>query len=291
MSISLISPETLLRRMSSSMEGKFTLVDARPYADYQRAHIPGALWIGWEDWCEPAPARAKMELHQSGYWGVLAKAAPGELAKRLEQAGLSSEESIVVYADGPRSKGREGRVGWMLLYYGASSISLLDGGWSGWLQVGGAEERSITAPKRGHFPVRIQPQRRVLLARLKQAYVIGKMPLLVDTRSRAEYIGQCYDYQPRKGRLPAALHLPYIDFFDEAGHFVDRDHYLQRLPAAVRQAEYIVACCEVGVRSALFALLHEYYTGQIVANFDGSVMQWALDETLPMECEKRELPG
>jgi 3-mercaptopyruvate sulfurtransferase SseA len=39
------------------------------------------------------------------------------------------------------------------------------------------------------------------------------------------------------------------------------------------------------VRSCLFALLHELYTGKVVANFDGSFMQWALDETLPVECD------
>lgn len=196
---------------------------------------------------------------------------------------MSSDEPVVIYADGPRSKGREGRVGWMLLYYGASSVALLDGGWSGWLRAGGKGEAPVPVPVRGRFKVHIQSERRVRLSQLKQAYTDGNMPLLVDARSRAEYDGLLHDYQPRKGRLPAALHLPYTEFFTETGNFAGRDQYLQRLPAALRQAKGIVACCEVGVRSVLFALLYEYYTGQVVANFDGSVMEWALDQTLPME--------
>lgn len=286
MSITLISPQTLQQRMSYAHEEKVTIVDALPYADYQRGHIPGALWLGWEDWCEPAPARARIELRQPGYWGVLKEDEPAVLAERLGRAGLSSDEPVVVYADGSRSKGREGRVGWMLLYYGAASVALLDGGWGGWggwLSAGGQVETTLPALERGHFTVRIQPQRRVRLSQLRHAYATGKMPLLVDVRSRAEYDGLLYDYQPRKGRLPAALHLPCTAFFTETGNFVDRDHYLQQLPMGIREAEYIVACCEVGVRSAHFALLHEYYAGQIVANFDGSVMEWALDERLPME--------
>jgi thiosulfate/3-mercaptopyruvate sulfurtransferase len=283
MSITLISPEMLRQWMSDAHGRNFTLVDARPYADYQQAHIPDAIWIGWEDWCEPAPAHASAELHQPGYWGALEEAAPNELEKKLERAGLSSDKTVVIYADGLRSKGREGRVGWMLLYYGAASVALLDGGWSGWLRAGGKAESARSAPARGHFTVRIQLERRVRLSQLRQAYATGKMPLLVDARSRAEYDGLLHDYQPRKGRLPAALHLPYTEFFAETGNFVSRDQYLQRIPVEVRKAEHIVACCEVGVRSALFALLHEYYTGQIVANFDGSVMEWALDQTLPME--------
>lgn len=283
MSITLISPQTLQQWLSHTHGEKVTVVDARPYADYRRGHIPGALWLGWEDWCEPAPVHASAELHHPGYWGALEEAAPTALEKRLARAGLSSDKTMVVYADGPRSKGREGRVGWMLLYYGASSVALLDGGWSGWLKAGGKGEAPEPAPVRGRFKVDIQPERRVRLSQLRQAYATGKMPLLVDTRSRPEYDGQLYDYQPRKGRLPAALHLPYTDFFAETGNFVARDQYLQRIPLEVRKAENIAACCEVGVRSALFALLHEYYTGQIVANFDGSVMEWALDKTLPME--------
>ena len=51
----------------------------------------------------------------------------------------------------------------------------------------------------------------------------------------------------------------------------------------MRAAGRLVACCEVGVRSCLFALLHEIYTGRIIANFDGSIMEWALDTQLPME--------
>lgn len=283
MSITLISPETLQRWMSYPQKRKFTLVDARPYADYQRGHIAGALWLSWEDWCEPAPAHAGPELHQPGYWGVLKEVAPAVLEERLARAGLSSDEPVVVYADGPGSKGREGRVGWMLLYYGASSVALLDGGWSGWLSAGGQVEDTLPAPERGHFTVRLQPHRRVRLSQLKQAYATANMPLLVDARSRAEYDGLLYNYLPRKGHLPAALHLPYTDFFTATGDFVDRDHYLQHLPSTLKEAEYIVACCGVGVRSALFALLHECYTAQVVANFDGSVMEWALDETLPME--------
>lgn len=278
-----ILSSTTLQQWIFSAKHPCSIVDARPYADYMAGHIPGAIWMNWEAWCESAPAHAGSDLRQPGYWGVLAENPHDRIEQRLAQAGLSSDSPIVVYADGPRSKGREGRIAWMLLYYGACSVSLLDGGWSSWLSAGGTVETPVYEPTPGRFEVHIQPQRRVLLSQLKQAYGIGRMPLLVDTRSRAEYEGELYDYQPRKGHISGAVHVPYTDFFDEAGYFVERDRYLQRLPLAVRQAESIAACCEVGVRSALFALLHEYYTGKVVANFDGSFMEWGLDETLPVE--------
>jgi 3-mercaptopyruvate sulfurtransferase SseA len=43
-----------------------------------------------------------------------------------------------------------------------------------------------------------------------------------------------------------------------------------------------VTYCEVGVRASLLALLHEIHAGQVVAVFDGSLMQWSLDPELPV---------
>ena len=77
--------------------------------------------------------------------------------------------------------------------------------------------------------------------------------------------------------------MPFTDLFDEAGSFVTKSVYLQRLPPEVRTAERCVAYCEVGVRSCLFALLHEIHTGEVVPVYDGSVMEWSLHDSLPME--------
>ncbi len=111
------------------------------------------------------------------------------------------------------------------------------------------------------------------------------MPTMIDARSPSEYAGHSYDYQPRRGRLPGAVNMPFTDLFDEAGNYVTKNAYFERLPPQIFNADRRVAYCEVGVRSCLFALLHEIYTGQVVANFDGSAMEWALNRTLPMESD------
>lgn len=262
---------------------QYSIVDARPYANYIAGHIPGAVWMHWDTWCEQAPTYANPELAQAGYWGMLKDSAPEVLAEQLGLLGLSSDRPILVYADGPRSKGREGRIVWMLLYLGASHVFLLDGGWSGWLKQGGNVEISPPTPERGQFQVMIQEHRRVRLSQLKQAFYAGRLPLLIDVRSRLEFVGESFAYQPRMGRLPAAIHVPFIDLFDEEGSFISKEAYMERISSLIHGADRIVAYCEVGVRSCIFALLHEVYTNQVVANFDGSLMEWALDEELPME--------
>lgn len=264
-------------------EAPYIIIDARPYADYVAGHIPGALLMGWEAWCKEAPAYAGHILAQPGYWGVLREDATATLEESLRRAGVSDERPVLVYADGPTSKGREARIAWMLLYLGIPSVSLLDGGWSAWLKHGGSSDMVTPSPGYGQFHIRVQEYRRIRLQDLRQDLQGDSLPLLIDTRSQAEFTGHRHAYQPRTGRLPGAVHMPYTSLFDESGNFVTKSVYLQRLPTEVRNAERCVAYYEVGVRSCIFALLHELYTGKVVANFDGSFMEWALDRSLPIE--------
>jgi thiosulfate/3-mercaptopyruvate sulfurtransferase len=282
MTITLVSPDYVQLHIMS--DPRYLFLDARPAACYLAGHLPGAIWVGWESWCEAAPVPSDHPLAQAGYWGILNKEdETGFLQNALEQIGVSNDRPVLVYADGPLSKGREGRIAWMLLYWGLSDVYLLDGGWTAWLKQGGSGDTSTALPLHGQFHIHAQEHRRVYLRQLKQDFQRQSMPLLVDTRSRAEFLGLGNTYQPRMGRLPQAIHLPNTELFENTGYFVTKEVYLQRLPEKIRSAEYCVAYCEVGVRSCLFALLHEVYTGQIVSNYDGSIMEWALEWSLPME--------
>lgn len=151
MAITLLSPDDLLHRGNITA---FLILDARPYSRYFVGHIPGAVWMGWESWCDTPPRHAASMLAQPGYWGVLRDDTMETLAERLGRFGVSENRPIVVYADGPRSKGREARIAWMLLYWALPSVSLLNGGWSAWLRQGGDVE--TVAPQPIQSPVHLQ---------------------------------------------------------------------------------------------------------------------------------------
>ncbi len=295
MSIAVLSTEEFLRERGRRYADAI-VVDARRRRYFEHGHVPGSIWMGWETWCERAPDHAGPVLAKEGHWGVLIDAEPAWYAERLSSAGLSDDRPIVVYSDGVPSRGSEARIAWMLLYFGASEVYLLDGGWSAWLKQGGAVEVDTAAPRHGKFAVCLQPNRRRILSELKQAYHSGRLPTLVDTRSRAEFAGDGQEYLSRRGRLPSAMNVPFIDLFDPEGHFIGRERYLEQilrslrlgdgapelLPAEVRGAPELVAYCEVGVRASLFAMLHEAYTAQVVPVYDGSLVQWAHEVDLPM---------
>jgi 3-mercaptopyruvate sulfurtransferase SseA len=82
---------------------------------------------------------------------------------------------------------------------------------------------------------------------------------------------------------PREFIVPFTTLFDATGRYIDRERYVGGLPPAVRQADNIVAYCEVGVRASLFALLHEAYAGRLVSVCDGSLTEWAITSRLPLQ--------
>ena len=261
-------------------DGGPIVIDARHRHEFARGHIPGATWLGWEEWCAPPPPGAGPTLAEPGYWGGLDR--PEQLAGRLADAGIRDDRPLLVYADGPHSKGREGRIAWMLLYLGAADVRLLDGGWSAWVAAGGPVSTEARAPVVGRFAPAVRVHRRATLPELRHRYLAGTPPLFVDTRSGDEYEGRLHPYLPRMGHLPGTVLFPFADLFQPDGIYAAPSTYLERLPERARRDVELATYCEVGVRASLTALLHEIATGRIVAVFDGSLMDWGLDLDLPV---------
>lgn len=280
--ISLVRPEDLCHATGHA-SSEITFVDARTRAEYEREHIAGAIWMGWEDWCARPPRHATSGLARRGYWGVLADQ-PERIARRLGRVGLDAHAPIVVYAGGVASKGRDGRVAWMLLYFGATRVGLLDGGYQAW-----RGPRSVRPPRRrsSSFRVALDERRRARLADLRRLHHTGALPVLLDTRSLREFRGLDFRYMPRMGRIPGSVLLPFASVYDEHGRFVSRDAYRALLARIAVGGRACLAYCEVGVRAATIALLHEVHTGELVAVYDGSLMEWSLEGDLPMASERR----
>src|SRR5437868_1593232 len=226
----------------------WTLIDARTAEEFAAGHIPGAIHLCWEQWCDRPPEIAGPELAQPGYWGVLADPVINAFHKRLEELGISSSARIVVYADGPRSKGSDGRIGWMLLYLGAEHVALLDGGWQGWLQISGTVDFDVVT-RRGAFNLSLNPERRIDFDDIKNRFTHTRLPLMIDTRSFPEFAGVDYDYQPRKGRMPNSVLLEWLQIFDHEEKYVECDVFLRLLPEAVHTSSDAIFYCEIGVRA------------------------------------------
>lgn len=271
-------------------KNSISLVDARPRMDYRLGHLPGAVHAGWESFSREAPPTAKLIiqpiLRTPGYWGTLADPEQADFAGRLSAMGLDNQRKIVVYADGRASKGREGRIAWMLLYLGARDVAMLDGGidlWKSSRKRAGRLERGESYPEPGSFSVEPDRRRRLTTDWLRARLDSEDFPHLLDTRSKKEFEGRLFWYQPRMGRMPRASLLAFDDVFGEDGkRFISAKTYKSLLPPGFEDARNRGSYCEVGVRACTISLLHEIYTGEILPVYDGSMMEWSLDPELPV---------
>jgi thiosulfate/3-mercaptopyruvate sulfurtransferase len=284
--IELISAQELKLKLGNG--DKLSVIDARRLNLYEAGHIPGAINMLWESWCEDAPAQASEVLHQPGWWGKLARIPDLDLEQKLAAIGLNSDHEIIVYSDGITSKGRDGRIAWMLLYFGAQRVFMLDGGWNAWLAISDDAELELPDANESCFAINFDHTRRISLEELRSIWLeVG--PFGVDTRTREEFAGIIYDYQPRLGHIPNSINIPFSTLYANDGKFLNREEFLKNLQLNgldinrhSRQLDY--SYCEVGVRAATFSLLFELYTGRKLPVYDASFMEWAFNEDLPIAC-------
>ncbi len=259
------------------------LLDTREELEYSQGHIEGAISNQWFEWCSKAPSTAKSTLFEPGYWGNLDVDSIERIENTLGQLGVTNGGTVVVYSSGIASKGREGRVAWMLLFFGLEKVFILDGGYNCWLNSGGAvsKEASLANQKSSFekikFKVNLQKERRIELSSVKKLLdeSHGTEPLLVDTRSPLEYEGRLYDYQPRMGHIPRSVNIWYDRLFAEDGRFIGKKEFLNLLESEGAAGNIRASYCEVGVRAAAFSLIYELATGDVLPVYDGSLMEWS----------------
>ena len=120
------------------------LIDARPRADYDGGHIPGAVWLDPKVF-EPL-TRGEAATDRAAWGRVLAP------------LGVGPETEILVYDD-DRYHLPAGRV-WFWLSYAADAraVGLIDGRFSSWERAGrpvSTGETRVEAQRRGHVPTRV----------------------------------------------------------------------------------------------------------------------------------------
>lgn len=96
--VQLITPETVI-------------LDTRNPFEFSSNRIPGSINIQWSDFTFQSP-ETRGVLMTDSY----------ALARRLALWGIDPKTPVLVVGNGPRGRGEEGRVAWMLLHLGVNKI-------------------------------------------------------------------------------------------------------------------------------------------------------------------------
>lgn len=178
---------------------------------YDISHIPGAYYL---DLNQDLAAPVVEPLPAAGGRHPLPD--PNQLAMKLAAMGVTAESRVVVYDDSRFAFGA--RLWWLLRYLGHPLVSVLDGGWQGWLAAGLGVEDRVPATRPGRFRPRIQSgwlvSRDQVIEQLESG--LGER-VLVDARSPERYRGEHEPIDPIAGSIPGAINRFWQGVTDEAG--------------------------------------------------------------------------
>jgi thiosulfate/3-mercaptopyruvate sulfurtransferase len=239
-------------------------------SDYERAHIPGAVFTDWT---------ADFVDGDDHLPGQLAP--PDRFRAAAESLGIGDGDVVVTYDD--YFNIFAGRLWWALRANGHRAVRVLDGGWQSWR----AERRPTTPSQAPISPARFTPRPVpdlcCNLEEVESAMARGAM--LVDARPRHLYDGDTE--APRTGHIPGAVNVPYTELVDhDSGLFASPEELREVLAGAGIDPEDggrdVISSCGSGVSASVVCMALDLLGRPEVPVFDGSFAEWVADPERPV---------
>lgn len=236
---------------------------------YKESHLPHAVFVDWtEDIVEPG----------SHSYDALN---PDDFEKLASSLGIDKDTHVIVYDDAQSMFAA--RMWWILKYYGHEKVSVLNGGWNKWLEMGYPITDLVPQIEAKPFQVKIDPQFHVnadyILSKLED-----KQTAIMDVRSVGEFAGEA-SRAKRFGHIPGAINLPRSELVSEVeqlpSHNILADQF-QKIGLDDPNQEIIVYCNGgVSASYGMMALIEAGY--KQVRLYDGSWKDWGNDSEKPIE--------
>lgn len=268
---------------------KVVLIDVRDTEEYEAGHIPGAV-------------------NMPDVFYYLAMTTPEGLkefedhfAKLFGEAGLTGEETAVIYEGGFSLKSPRGYV--ILEYLGYPKMAVLSNGMKGWTKAGYEVSTDVPPPAGSaeDFPMNVTSEvfvtKNEMLAALDAPNVVR-----LDVRDEEEWMGESsspygVDFVPRKGRIPNATWLDWnvlltlgqetkgtFRVVEDKGEFKELAEVEKSLAdGGVTKDKDVILYCFKGARTSSTYLAMRMLGYENVRTYFGSWNEWAQDESLPIE--------
>jgi thiosulfate/3-mercaptopyruvate sulfurtransferase len=176
------------------------------------------------------------------------------------------------------------RAWWVMHHFGVD-CAVLNGGYEKWVAEGRPVSTEPTKPPSAHFVANGDGRHAVATKDDVRAAQAGDGVCVVDALSAASYAGaEKAVYGPRKGHITGAISAPMYDVFSGKGlTFADRDTLTARLSECGLSADQpAITYCGGGIAATVDAFALKLIGNDRVRVYDGSLMEWSSDDSLPM---------
>lgn len=248
------------------------LVDMSGDPQYQRFHIPGAIYLGYDNLVE---TRKKDK--------VSVRIPDERLYKILGLLGISRDSHVVIYDD--MGGLHAGRLYWELERIGHPKVSVVDGGLVTWVLAGNKVDNKEVMPKRVNYVAGKETAKNEIdLAGIKKVSGSGQSTLL-DVRTKEEYLG--HPKYKRSGHIPGARLWPWDDnvAFDSGFVLKSADELQQSLTklGVKNKKDPLVLYCQSGHRASQAYLTLKHLGYEDIKLYDGSMAEYTQDKSAPVK--------
>jgi thiosulfate/3-mercaptopyruvate sulfurtransferase len=239
-------------------------------AAYEQGHIPGALFADLVHDLSDPDARLPFMMPSAG-----------RFAEKMGALGVGDDSAVVCY-DGAGTMWAT-RVWWMLRAFGFDNAAILDGGWKKWTLEGRPTSTAVEAVEAATFTPRPRPG---LIATKEDvlAAIADGGGCVVNALTPEQHRGEVAPYG-RPGHIAGSVNVSARDLVDrETGAYLPLDTLRERCAAAGTLGEgRVITYCGGGIAATSTAFVLNLLGKTDVAVYDGSLSEWARDDSLPME--------
>jgi thiosulfate/3-mercaptopyruvate sulfurtransferase len=251
--------------MQHTTDPHLRLVDARPTAEYNKGHIPGAVSLPVADTFDPAQHKNYPDTKE-------------KLEALFASRGMSNTTRIITYDNGKETL--SARLFWTLEYVGATNVAVLNGGLKQWQAEQGELSTVPVHVERGTFVATVDPAKLPTTAQCKLA-LGDPTKAILDARSPEEFRGE--DVRAKySGHIPGAVNIDWRENFTTTTVLKDpvtlKTLYESK---GITPDKEVIAHCQTGQRASVSYWVLRLLGYPKVGNYAGSWVEWGNDPTTP----------
>jgi thiosulfate/3-mercaptopyruvate sulfurtransferase len=238
---------------------------------WELGHIPGSGFANLiDDFKDPQNTRFLLPMPPAE-----------QFASAMSRLGVGDGMRVVLYDDMVNIWAA--RMWWMLRAFGFDNAAVLNGGWAKWT----AENRQVSTAPPHHPQARFMARPRPELIATKDevlAAIDRPATCLINSLDSDQYAGRGPNRYGRLGHIPSSVNVSFLGMLDPNtnAYLSPEQLHEQFMAAGVMGKDRIITYCGGAIAASSDAFVLTLLGVDNVAIYDGSLIEWAADPSLPL---------